>query len=188
MIKKTLKKIIYFFFLPISFLFLFLWKIKIMSYKSCGQILSKIPGIIGIIIRQAFYNLTLKKCGKNIRVFYGAFIVYPTVTIGDNCTIEEFSIISNCDIGNDVIIAARVSIMSGAHHHDTSDIDNSFYNSKSSVKKISLGNNIWIGTHAIIMNNIGSHSVIGAGSVVTKEIDAYVVAVGVPAKIIKKRL
>ena len=54
--------------------------------------------------------------------FWGAYIVYPDVIIGNNCTIEEFCILSKCVLGNDVILAARVSIMSGAKHHDINDI------------------------------------------------------------------
>lgn len=52
-----------------------------------------------------------------------------------------------------------------------------------------LGHDIWIGHGAIILAgvNIGTGSVIGAGAVVTKDIPEYSVAVGVPAKVIKKR-
>ncbi|MCH5164536.1 MAG: sugar O-acetyltransferase [Clostridiales bacterium] len=50
-----------------------------------------------------------------------------------------------------------------------------------------IGNNVWIGAHATILPGvtIGDNSVIAAGAVVTKDVPAFAVAAGVPAKIIK---
>ncbi|EEU9595635.1 acyltransferase, partial [Escherichia coli] len=174
-------------FSPVCFFMYFLYVIKIINYKTSTQILAFVPGTIGLLIRQFYYELTLTSCGKNLRVFWGAYIVYPDVMIGDNCTIEEFCIISKCRLGNDVILAARVSIMSGSKHHDINDITKTFGESKAEYRTIHLGNNLWIGTHAVIMNDIGDHTAIGAGSVVTRAIPEMVVAAGVPARIIKHR-
>ena len=131
--------------------------------------------------------MTLKKCGRDIIVHYGSFIVYPETEIGQKCAIEEYSIVSLCNIGDDVIIAARCSIMSGSKHHDVTDIHNTFYNSKSVIKKIQLGDNLWIGTHSVIMADISSHTAVAAGSVVTKTFPEYSVIGGVPARIIRDR-
>ena len=51
-----------------------------------------------------------------------------------------------------------------------------------------IGDGSWLGTHVVIAGNvkIGKHCVIGANSVVTKDIPDYCVAAGIPAKIIKK--
>lgn len=49
-----------------------------------------------------------------------------------------------------------------------------------------IGENSWIGIHAVILASVGKGSVVGANSVVTKEIPDYCVAVGSPAKVIKK--
>ena len=56
-------------------------------------------------------------------------------------------------------------------------------------KKTTIGHDVWIGAKSIIMNGvkIGDGSVIGSGSIVTKDIPPYSIAVGSPAKIIKKR-
>jgi len=148
---------------------------------------SKWAGYFGILIRQYYYKMTLNQCGQDLKIFYGAYIVYPEVEIGDRCTIEEYSIISMCTIGNDVIIAARCSLMSGAHHHDLDDLEHTFYDSKSNFKRIILGDNLWVGTHSVIMADISSHTAIGAGAVVTKKFSPYSVIGGVPAKLIRKR-
>ena len=52
-----------------------------------------------------------------------------------------------------------------------------------------IGDDVWIGTNVIILPgvNIGSHCIIGAGAVVTKDVPDYAVVGGVPAKVIRYR-
>lgn len=156
-------------------------------YKSFAIRLSLVNGYYGRILRRKYYSSTLLKCGSNLDVHFGAYICYPTVEVGDNVVIEEYCVVSNCSLGNDVILAARVSIMSGAHHHDVADVSTIFRNSKSFARKVVVGDNVWIGTHAVVMSDIGGHCAIGAGAVVTREIDVFSVALGVPAKVVKDR-
>lgn len=56
------------------------------------------------------------------------------------------------------------------------------------AKPITIGNNVWIGTGAVVLAGvtIGENSVIGAGSVVTRSIPANVVAVGVPCRVVRE--
>ncbi|GJL45477.1 TPA: acyltransferase [Citrobacter farmeri] len=185
--KKIISTCIKYIFSPVGFLLYFLYKVNVINYKTSTQLLAFFPGIIGLLIRQFYYELSLTSCGKNLRVFWGAYIVYPDVIIGNNCTIEEFCILSKCKLGDDVILAARVSIMSGSKHHDINDLTTTFGESKSEYRTVQLGNNLWIGTHAVIMNDIGDNTAIGAGAVVSRAIPEMVVAAGVPARIIKHR-
>lgn len=159
------------------------------KYKTITIMLSKWGGYYGIKLRSHFYRKTLDRCGNNLKVFHGAYICYSTVSIGNNCTIEEDCVISNCSIGDDVIIAAKVSIMSGKNHHDVDMLDKTFYETQSkTLDRVHLKNNIWIGTNAIVMANIASGSVVGAGSVVNKDIvDENGIVAGVPAKLIRFR-
>lgn len=62
-------------------------------------------------------------------------------------------------------------------------------NNEENAFRIEIGNDVWIGYGAIIMNGvtIGDGAVIGAGAVVTKDVEPYAVVGGVPARIIKKR-
>jgi virginiamycin A acetyltransferase len=52
---------------------------------------------------------------------------------------------------------------------------------------ITVGRDSWIGDRAVVLANVGKHCVIGAGSVVTKELPDYAIAVGVPARVIRFR-
>lgn len=167
--------------------YIVLVKILKFNFKTVSILISKIPGKYGVFLRQNYYKNLLKKCGTNLEVGYGSFFVYRDAEVGNNCAIEEYSIISLCKIGNDVIVAARCSLMSGGNHHETDNLNVKFRESILPLKKIEIGNNVWIGTHSVIMNNVSSHSIVGAGSVVTKTYPEYSIIAGVPAKLIRKR-
>lgn len=70
--------------------------------------------------------------------------------------------------------------------HLYKDIDKNFLSQGYKTKEVVLGDNVWIGSNCVILPGvmIGNNSVIGAGSVVTKSIPPFSVAVGNPAKVI----
>lgn len=63
------------------------------------------------------------------------------------------------------------------------------YNKFQEGHQVNIGNDVWIGTKVIVMGgvNIGNGAIIGAGSIVTKDIPDYAIAVGIPAKVVKYR-
>ncbi|MCI8396870.1 MAG: acyltransferase [Clostridia bacterium] len=83
-------------------------------------------------------------------------------------------------IGEDVAIARDVII----RDTDAHEIIDGNHKKEANVV---IGNHVWIGTRAIIMKgvNIGEGAIIGAGSIVTKDIPANSIAVGVPARVIR---
>jgi acetyltransferase-like isoleucine patch superfamily enzyme len=80
-------------------------------------------------------------------------------------------------------------ILTGKHNF-VSDIESAeeLHLVPNSGREIEIGNNCYIGSGAIIIGpvKIGNYSVVGAGAVVTKDIQAYTLVSGVPAKEIKK--
>ena len=128
--------------------------------------------------------------------------------LGDYSVIEDFSCINNAvgeviignhthiglhntiigpvRIGNQVILAQGV-VISGLNHN-YEDTTESIIAQGISTAPIIINDNVWIGANVTITVgiSIGKHCVIGAGSVVTKDIPNYSIAVGNPAKIIKK--
>lgn len=104
--------------------------------------------------------------------------------IGKNCEIKGEVIIDpgHCwliEIGNDVTIAPRCHILA----HDASTKRHLGY---TVIGRVSIGNNVFIGANSVILPNvhIGEGSVIGAGSIVTKDVPAWSVAAGNPARVI----
>lgn len=109
------------------------------------------------------------------------------VTIGDKTIIGIGSVvIGPVAIGNNVLIAQNI-VMSGLNH-GYEDINLPPSEQDVTCKQIIINDNVWIGANSVITAGVtlGKHCVIGAGSIVTKSIPEYSVAVGNPAKIIKK--
>ncbi len=119
------------------------------------------------------------------------FMNKKNVTIGDNVFINHDCIIdaihAPVTIGNDVLIAYHVSLITSNHHF--ADPEKLIRTQGSSGQPIRIEDDVWIGAHVIVLAGvtIGRGSVIAAGSVVTKNVEPYSVVGGVPAKLINKR-
>lgn len=112
------------------------------------------------------------------------------IQIGENCTVNSFCHISGngvVEIGNNVLIATQCVIISANHNFDRVDVP--IANQGETRKKIVIEDNCWLGAGVKVLAGITIHqgAVIGAGSVVTKDIPENSVAVGVPARVIRKR-
>jgi acetyltransferase-like isoleucine patch superfamily enzyme len=156
-------------------------------FRSFAEFLSQFPGRTGEYIRYAFYKNALTKCGKDCCISYGTIFSHPTVILGNNVYIGLYCIIGHVNIGDNTLIASRVSIPSGRHQHSGSDANLSLNEQKTIFQQVNIGSNTWIGEGAVVLQDVGNNCVIGAGSVVVNPIDNSLVAVGNPAKAIKKK-
>ena len=158
-----------------------------------------------------FLNPLKHTKGENARICRNSRIdVMPfnNFVLGDNSTIEDFSTINNgvgdvligqrsrigmgnvligpVTIGNDVILAQNI-VLSGLNH-GYEDIHLPPHKQPVTKKKITLEDEVWIGANVVVVAGvtIGKHAIVAAGSVVTKDVPAYSVVAGNPAKIIKQ--
>lgn len=125
--------------------------------------------------------------GKNFSYnppFYFDTNIGGKLSFGDNLSLNRNVTISPSGygeiiIGNDVAIGMNTVLR--ATNHDPAD------HRKHIPGRIIIGNDVWIGANCVILPDvtIGDHSVIGAGSIVTKDIPANVIAVGNPCRPIK---
>jgi len=109
------------------------------------------------------------------------------VFIGDNCGVGLSNvIIGPVKMGNYVMLAQNI-VISGLNH-GYEDVTLPPRVQKVVTKQITIEDNVWIGANAVVTAGvtIGKHAVIGAGSVVTKDVPSYSVALGNPARVIKK--
>ena len=116
----------------------------------------------------------------------------PELIIGDNVSIGEYCHITCADsvvIGNGVLTGRFVLITDYGHGANLpEEMDIKPLKRKTCSKgSIVIGNNVWIGDKATILPNvkIGDCAIIGANSVVTKDVPAFAVVGGNPAKILK---
>lgn len=114
----------------------------------------------------------------------------PKVKIGEHCYIGyHFSLLAGADveIEDNVLFASNVLITSENHSIDP-ESEISYMNQPLNGKPVNIGEGSWIGEKVCILPgvSIGKKCVIGAGSVVAKSIEDYTIAVGNPARPIKK--
>jgi acetyltransferase-like isoleucine patch superfamily enzyme len=159
---------------------------KYRIFSGFSQFLSLFPGILGQILRRGFYILALKKCSVRFIIDFGTFFSTDNIIIGRNVYIGAHCIISSCIIGDDVIIGSDVHIANKKMHF-FDELDTPIRLQGGERRQTHIGNDCWIGNKAVIMADIGERCVIGAGSVVTESIAAQSIAVGNPARVIRKR-
>jgi GT2 family glycosyltransferase/acetyltransferase-like isoleucine patch superfamily enzyme len=114
----------------------------------------------------------------------GDIILEDNVNISFNTTIFSASEVR---VGADNLLAAYCYLVGGTHHFDDPSVP-VMYQGRSS-KGIQIGPGGWLGAHVTVFDGvkIGKHAVIGAGSLVNKDLPDNVVAAGAPAKVIRKR-
>jgi acetyltransferase-like isoleucine patch superfamily enzyme len=108
------------------------------------------------------------------------------VTIGDYTRIGiHCTLIGPVCIGNHVNLAQGITVT--ALNHNFEDSSKRIDEQGVSTKPVVIGDDVWIGTNAVILPGvtIGSHCVVAAGAVVTKDIPDHTLVGGVPAKVIK---
>lgn len=157
-----------------------------------GLEIFEFPGLSHI--RNFFYRLVFKIgsspiIGKEVRLYRVHGIKNGDIIIGKNCLLANHVQI---DYTGKVELKDNVWISDGSHiHSHTHQLSaNRILRKPEQIVPSSLivEENVWIGTQVIILpsvNSIGANSIIGAGSVVTKDVPANVIIAGNPAKLIK---
>ena len=160
-------------------------------YILCLQ--SRISGAKGIIC-QGHKNITIgQKCSIGRNSWLAALPLTGAnechLIIGDGSYIGNFAHIyatQSIEIKNDVLIADRVYISDNAHEYRNINVP-IIKQPIIQKKNVVIGDGSWLGENVCVIGaSIGKHCVIGANSVVTHDIPDYSLAVGSPAKVIKK--
>lgn len=130
--------------------------------------------------------------GDNSFILKGA-LIYPyggSIKIGKNVGINPYCVIyghGGVEIGDNVMIATSCIVI--PFNHNFASLQTPINLQGNTCKGIVIGNDVWLGARTTILDGvkIGDGAVIGAGSVVTKDIPRLSIAMGVPAQVIKYR-
>lgn len=161
-----------------------------LRYGTCGHQSHIIKPMRIVGKRRIFLgdNVRILNCARleTIRIWAG-IECNGKLTIGDRTSIEQCCHIIAADdvkIGKDCVFSAFVYISDCSHQYDPNE---SIMASELIREKVTIGNHVFIGIGSCIMPGvtIGDNSVIGANSVVTKDVPADCMVAGSPAKIIK---
>ncbi len=122
---------------------------------------------------------------------FGTRILEPNrIRVGSRSTIPNSSVIDGrggLTIGDDCLLGFENIILTSTHAADRVDV--SVIDQGMVSAPVFIGDDVWTGCRVVILPGvrIGSHAVIGAGSVVTKDVPDWAVAAGIPAKFIRDR-
>lgn len=164
------------------------------------------------LMRRILLKSLFKSIGNDITVSTFVTFTHPeTIEIGDGVFIGQYALIQGrhdgyCKIGNKVwigpytyfdaralVIEDHVGIGPGAKilgsEHTGNPKDLPIIQTDLVIKPVKICRNSDIGINAVILPGVtvGEGSIVGAGAVVTKDVEPYTVVVGVPAKFLKKR-
>lgn len=137
-------------------------------------------------LRKWFYQLMGAQIGKNTFPCRRVEVLLPRgLKLADDVAVGWFAELDargGITVDHDTNISSHVKMITGSHDIDDPDFTADF-------KPIHVGHHCWIGTGATILQgvNIGDGAVVAAGAVVTKNVPAYEVWGGVPARKIASR-
>lgn len=141
----------------------------------------------GAYLRQAFYRQTLDECGRDSHFGWHTAFSKTAARIGENVYIGRRCGVGLADIGDRVMLADGVQILSGGRQHgQASSPDQYHIDQPQEFSLVTIGVGAWLGTNSIIMADVGAGAIVGAGAVVNKPVPPYTLAAGVPAIVIKR--
>jgi len=129
-------------------------------------------------------NQVILSRGCVLSAKYGALSIGENTNFGANCLVYAAKHIT---IGRDTLFAAQCYIGGGQYHIE--DPTQAPIQQSAEAQGVTIGNGCWLGAGVKVIDGItvGDGVVLGAGAVVTKDIEPLAIAVGIPARVIKKR-
>lgn len=156
----------------------FIWLWQMFDRSPLGQ-----NALLGHSFRRMLAPLIFRRVGQNFKCWnYVEWSYGYNLSFGENVVIHRHVLLDDrggIEIGNNVSISDYANIYS--HSHDIDDIQNV------SNRLTSIGDSARITYHATVLAGIrvGEHAMVGTGAVVTKDVEPYHVALGIPAKTVK---
>ena len=147
------------------------------SFTSTSEWLGLIPGNFGIYTRKVCYSVLLKSVGRDVSFGFMSLFSKQQAQLGDRVYIGRFCTIGWANIGDNVLLADGVQVLSGGNQHRGRKGEH-----EPQFDMITIGDGAWIGAGAVVMADVGPGAIVGAGAVVTKPIAATARVGGIPAK------
>lgn len=172
---------------PIALPLAALSRLSDIVFRTCSELLALVPYFPGVILRYEFYRFALRRCGRNVLIESGTIFIYRDIEIGDHVLIGRGCIVHHCDIGDYTLIGERCTLLSGSRQHRFERTDVPMALQGGLKRRIRLAGDCWLGSHSVVMSDVGRGSIVAAGAVVTNPVAEYTIVGGVPARVIGHR-
>lgn len=164
----------------------------VVSFETLMSIVLNLPRYsVFLFLKKKFLSLMGARIGRGVIIYPGVWIIS-----GRNLVIED-----DVDISKDVLISTAGGVFIGARtligyrtqiisdNHTIPKIGEKFPVSGDEYKKVTICKDVWIGANCVITPGvtIGEGAVVGAGSVVTRDVAPNSIVGGVPARLIRMR-
>ncbi len=156
-------------------------------FPGWSQAFSLLPGLSGVYLRRAFYRLALRRCDADCCLSFGTVFSHATAEVGHRVYVGLFCVLGDVTLEDDVLLGSHVSVMNGGAQHGIERLDVPIREQPGIWVRVTIGRDSWVGDRTVVLADVGCHCVIGAGSVVTKPIPDYAIAVGSPARVVRYR-
>ena len=152
--------------------------------------------LIGTVMRGAlvlYYRMRLGKVGRNFRLGLGSTILNPSqVSIGDDVYLGPGTYMTSPTsilIGDRVMFGPQVMLIGGDHDLSNTEVPLRFAPAPPSPPPIVIEDDAWIGSRVTILKGvrIGHGAVVGAASLVTRDVPPRSIAVGNPCRVVRYR-
>ena len=157
------------------------------ALESATQLLSLLPGITGQYLRGAFLRHALAGCHRSALVEFGTLFSQPGAVLGPNVYVGPRCLLGLVHLEKDVLLAGGVQVPSGGMTHRFDDPTVPIKDQGGERRVVTIGEGAWVGAGAVVLADVGKGTVVAAGAVVTKPLPDFVVAAGVPARVIRQR-
>jgi acetyltransferase-like isoleucine patch superfamily enzyme len=165
--------------------------LRFQYYRYAEQLFWMVCDLLPPFLRKPIFKLTFKRLGAGAIIDYGVYVRYPwIVSIGDGsilnqgCRIYPSFLVKSTEIviGNGVALSPGVTLCGASHDYGSLDLSDK-------AGTIRIHDRVWIGANTIILPGveIGEGAVIGAGSVVAKDVPPWSIGMGNPLAVVKSR-
>lgn len=156
-------------------------------FQSVSQLLSLVPGKPGIYLRASFYSLACPNTSSEISIGFLTVLSHWDTTIERGVYVGPQCNIGKCFIGENTLLGSGVHVLSGSKQHEFNDPQRPIQEQGGTFTKIRIGRDCWLGNTSIVMSDIGDHSIVAAGAVVTRATPPGCIVAGNPAKKVRSR-
>jgi acetyltransferase-like isoleucine patch superfamily enzyme len=155
-------------------------------FNTCGHIVAMLPGLPGAFIRRGFYTLTLERCSAHCHIGFGTIFAHRQAAVADHVYVGNYALLGSVTLDEHVLLGSRVSVLSGHALHVLDDSGRWSPFDPERLERVRIGPNTWVGEAAVIVADVGSGCMVGAGAVVTTPVRDAVVVAGNPARFVRR--